>query len=105
MNPGVLDKRVIIQQKVLGQDGSGQPVETWSDVVTVWAQEKFLRGDERFQSRQIVGKSMMTLKIRYRSGISTLNRVSYDGKFWDISDVRRLGRKDMIELDISTRSE
>lgn len=37
MRAGALNRRVTIQKRVQGQDDWGQPIDTWQDVATVWA--------------------------------------------------------------------
>lgn len=105
MRAGRLDKRIIIQSKSVLQNGSGQPIESWSNLAEVWAQELPMRGGERFQAQQINGSAVMTFKIRYLTGLSVLNRIIYDGKTWDIHDIRRIGRKEALEIDASARAE
>jgi len=105
MRAGPLDKRIIIQQKSVVADGAGQLIETWTVLITIWAQVKPQRGNERFTARQIIGKAVMTFIIRFRTGINVLNRISYDNQIFDIHDVRVIGRKRMIEIDATARSE
>ena len=37
MKAGTLNRRVTIQRRVPGQDEAGQPIDTWEDMATVWA--------------------------------------------------------------------
>ena len=102
---GFLDRRVTIQVNAPTLDGAGQEVEVWSTVATVWMRVKPQRGGERFQAHQVMGKAVTTFQARHRTDVSVLNRLVYDGKDWDIHDVREMGRKRGIEIDATARSE
>ncbi|MBM4299281.1 MAG: head-tail adaptor protein, partial [Deltaproteobacteria bacterium] len=66
---GRLDKRVTLQSAVLVRDGHGQPIETWSNVATVWAAIEPIRGREFFAAKQFSAEVTHKLVIRYRSGV------------------------------------
>ena len=105
MRAGKLDRRITIQAKTVSQSSSGEPQETWADVATVWAQARPNRGAERFATIQNVGSAVMTFHIRYRDDLTVLNRISYDGKIWDIIDVRVIGRNVVTEIDCTARAD
>lgn len=106
MRAGKLDRRITLQQaSEASRDAMNAPVYTWSTFATVWAQLIFNRGDERFAAHEVAGASVVTFKIRYRSGVTDKLRISYDGKIYDIRDVRELGRQDGLELDAVARSD
>ena len=108
MRAGDLDRSVIIQAVTVTQNAFGEPVETWVKIhaaATIAAAIKPQRGGERFTSQQVVGKAITTFRIRHRTDVTVLNRIVYDGKTWDIHDVRELGRREGLEIDASARSE
>ncbi len=106
MRIGLFDRRVKIQILTSGVDASGQPTETWNDFITVWMRIKPARGQERFTARQVVGTAVTTFEARHRSDITVdKHRLVFDGRNWDISDIRENGRKRTMEIDASARSE
>lgn len=105
MRAGKLDRRITIQEKSVTTSARGELVETWADVLTVWAQARPNRGSERFGMMQTVGSAVMTFHLRYRADVTVLNRVSYDGKIWDILDVREIGRHVVTEIDCTARAD
>jgi SPP1 family predicted phage head-tail adaptor len=105
MRIGPLDRRLTLQSKQTALDASGQPIETWSTVAEIWGQIVPQRGAERFAAQQIVGHAVTTFRIRWRAGVSVLNRLLYDSKIWDILDVREVRRREALEIDGSARSE
>lgn len=106
MNAGALDRPIVIEERSVSQDTAGQETETWATKWTLNAYVRPARGDERFASQQVVGKNMTTFVIRYRPGVYVEeHRLRFDGKIWDLHDVRLVGRQEGLELDASARSE
>lgn len=105
MRAGRLDRRIVIQKKTLTHDEWGEEVETWADLMTVWAQQQPDRGDERFAHQQLLGTAAMTFVIRARPDLALTveHRISYHGRTWDITDVRELGRNQGLEVDAKAR--
>lgn len=91
MNPGKLDRRILIQVRVVTRDDTGSRVETWSDLVTVWAAkvrtaqtESTIAGGER--PRQVT-----TWEIRNRAITSANHRVRYNSETYEISGITETG--------------
>lgn len=72
-----------------------------------WAERLELRGDEKYQSMQVVGEIQCIYRIRYRDDVSTLNIFvdNEDEKEYNISYIKQLGRREGLEITASTRSE
>lgn len=107
MRAGKLDRRLQIFRKSVAESDSGEPVETWALLATVWAQQRPNRGAERFTARQLVGEAVMTFHIRYRADLAMTvqDRLEYEGKVWDIEDIRELGRRVGTEIDATARAD
>ena len=106
MRAGKLDRRITIQRvTVATPNGFNEPIETWGDVVTVWAQQRPNRGAERFSSQEINGQAVMTFHIRYRADLTVKHRIVYGGRIWNIVDVREVGRRVVTEFDAVARGE
>lgn len=107
MRAGKLDRRIIIERASVTALPSGEPVESWSPIATVWAQARPVRGDERFAARQLVGTAVMTFHMRYRAdlALTVKDRIIYDGKTWDILDIREIGRRVVMEIDAKARAD
>lgn len=87
---GKLNRRITIQRRDSGQDGAGQPVQTWTDVATVRAQPA---GDTGLSTIRASGDLPAPIKrysfrIRYREGLDEGMRVVYGGHNFDIKTVR-----------------
>lgn len=87
---GKLNRRVTIQQRTAGQDASGQPMLTWTDVATVWAN---IAGDTGLGSIRASGDlpapvKRYSFRIRFREGLDEGMRVVYGGQNFDVKTVR-----------------
>lgn len=65
MNPGKLNKRILIQKRVCEVDENGFEVEFWQDVKTVWANMKNLNGRELIEAQGNNSKVTKKAIIRY----------------------------------------
>lgn len=102
MRAGGLDRRITIQRQSVAQSDSGEEVITWVDVAEVWARKVENRGDERFAQQQAVGHAPKTFVIRWSSTVAEVtdeHRIVFDGRNFNITDIRELGRREGIELD------
>lgn len=108
MRAGKLDRRITIQGQSISHSDSGQEEITWVDVATVWAEKREDRGSERFATKQIVGRAVTTFRIRWSEAVAVIgskHRLLFDGRTFDITDVREIGRREGIEIDAFAASE
>lgn len=94
-----MDRQVAILRPVNAINEFNEPETTWQLVDMVWAAKIPQRGSERFAAAQVAGHMVTTFKIRWRDDLSPLDRLEYQGRQWDIYDVRELGRRDGLEID------
>ena len=98
MRAGDMDRRITIQERITGESPSGEPIITWEDVGTVWAQVQQQSGREFFAAQQVISERRVVFRLRWLDGITVLHRVIYDDREHDIHEVRELGRREGIEL-------
>lgn len=99
MRAGKLDRRITIQQPTFTRNETGEQIASWADLATVWAKADPVDGDEGFQSDRRVNSARMQFTIRFRPGITTKMRISYDGELFKIEDVREVDRREGLVLD------
>lgn len=87
MNPGNLNKRITLQQQTEEQDASGQLLDNWADIATVWAAIEPLSGREFFAAQQVNSEVTTKIRIRYRDGIKAYMRIKYGERIFDIQSV------------------
>lgn len=108
MRAGPLDRRIEIQAQTTSRSDSGEEEVTWNTIATVAAAKVELRGVERFAAKQITGSSVVTFRFRWSAttaAITTKHRVVYDGREFNVTAVREIGRREGIEVDADTPSE
>jgi SPP1 family predicted phage head-tail adaptor len=87
MNPGELRHRITIQKLVNTQDTFGQPVEQWSDVVTVWASVNPIVGKEFFAAETVNSEVSHKIRIRYKQNITPDMRIKFKDRYFSIQSV------------------
>lgn len=66
---------------------SGDIATTWQVYHKAYANKRFRRGNERFQSVQKEASEVIEWKIRFTSGITQLMRIKQGGDFYDIQTI------------------
>ena len=90
MLAGRLRQRVTVQLVSYTQNSYGEPVETWTDVGTVWADVLPARVQERFiaSGDQQLATVTHTIEMRYLDGLSPVNhRLKWGTQILDIESV------------------
>lgn len=107
MRAGKLDRRITIRRSQKTETNAlNEPIMTWSDVVTVWAQQRPERGSERFAAAQVNGTAVITFHIRYRADVTIQDRIVYDGVEYEIvAPPREIGRRVVTEIDCIARED
>jgi len=106
MRAGKIDRHLTLQ-RVTNRipNGFNEPVEVWTDIAILEAQQRPDRGTERFAAQQLSGQAVMTFQIRYRADLTIEDRIVYGGRIWNIVDVRELGRCAVTEFVAVARAE
>jgi SPP1 family predicted phage head-tail adaptor len=87
MDAGKLRNRITIQQRTLVQDSYGQPIESWADFATVWAEIRSLSGRESLVASAVQGVTNYEINIRFKAGITQSMRVAYKSRYLDIQSI------------------
>lgn len=105
LNSGMLDRQLTIRTVTYANDAAGQPVETWADGDTVWAQRDDKDGREASGSGERAAEVDAVFIIRYRDDVTPVNRVSIDGREYDVVSVLEIGRREGLEISARARAE
>jgi SPP1 family predicted phage head-tail adaptor len=87
MITSTLNKRATIQTPEIAQDVLGQPLLTWADVATVWANVTHLSGLESIRADSETAIVRASIRIRYRAGITPGMRVLVAAQFYNVKAV------------------
>ena len=98
MRAGQLDQRVTLETRTTEPGGWGEPVETWTPVATVWAVVEPLAGREYMAAQAAQSEIVARIRIRYRPGITSQDRVIHEGTTYNIKSVIdiRSGRRELV---------
>lgn len=91
MQSGKLRQRVTVQLVTQTQDSYGEPVESWAEIDTVWAEVKPATGQERFvaSADQQLATLTHVVNMRYLDGLSPVNhRLLWGTRVLDIETVQ-----------------
>lgn len=75
MHAGRLRDRLTIQNAVTSRSPSGQPVESWVDGKTIWAETKGISGREKMVSGAEKAEATIRVWVRFRSDITSASRL------------------------------
>lgn len=87
MNIGDLNRSVVIKSPPSGQDAAGQPSGSWTTVATVWANVRVLNGTETLKASAPVSSVRASIRIRYRTDVTSAMRVEQGSTVYQILSV------------------
>lgn len=79
-----LNRRIDILEEQVTRDSFGGEDKKWIVKKTVWAYINPVSGTEYFKSQQVQAENTTTIKIRYNTSVSVLNRIGYQDKQYEI---------------------
>lgn len=84
IDPGKMRHRITFQTFDGTSDGYGDPLDAddahWPDVVTTWAAIDPISGREFYAAEQSQSEVTHKVRLRYRPGITTAMRISWQGR-------------------------
>jgi len=87
MRAGKLNNRITIQTMPAAYDSYGAPNGTWVDSISVWSNIEMTGGNELYQAKKLYADSTAVFKVRYTTSISTLNRIKYGTRYFEILSI------------------
>jgi len=99
MNAGKLKDRITVQARGQTQDAYGEPLESWTDVLSAWGLVEELRGREYFSDARVAADVDTRVTMRYRSEIAPAQRIVVsDGRVLDIKAPIADAKKTKLEI-------
>lgn len=92
---GNLNSRIKIQTRALTATNTGsiESIETFTDLVEVWAAIETTRGSQLWNGVEISNPFTHKIYIRYRSDIDFNEWIEFESEKYDIVDVENLEQK------------
>lgn len=98
---GKMDRRITLQAKTEAQNSYGEPVPSWSEFATVWAQKIEMGGREYLASQQVAPEVVRRYRIRYLSGLNeSMRLVDENAEHWDIQRIAEGGRRQWLDITV-----
>lgn len=100
MRAGKRDRLVSVERYTITEDAFGSPVQTWAEHLQAWAQIIYGTGAERREAGREGATQPATFRLLADAdtlGITTADRIAFDGDNWDIVSLSPLGR-DGLEI-------
>ncbi|QYX58119.1 phage head closure protein [Roseovarius sp. SCSIO 43702] len=108
MMAGRYDRRAQFRRYVEIDDGFGT-VQSWEDHGDpVWVQLTHVSDSEKWHAAQVQATVTSRLRLRWSSfaaDISPLDRVICEGRDYNITGVKEIGRRKAIEITASARAD
>ena len=97
---GKLDRQIIIQRRALVENATGECVETWSNLLTVWASVMYPKSGVREDVTEgaVYATNRANFEIR-KTDVTVIDRIVYNGDNWDIIRISEQGRNDRLILE------
>lgn len=105
LRAGLLDRRVVLKRRSEAVDTSGQAVESYDPIGTVWARVEHLGGQEGPGEQQTVATGEVRFTIRWRADVTPLHRITHDGLPYDVVSVAEEGRREALVIVARARTE
>lgn len=87
MEPGTLNRKVSLRARGSTQDATGQPVETWTEYATPWANIRNRTGAESLRGDMDVSIVQTSIRIRRRTDVTAAHRVYHGSTVYEIKAV------------------
>lgn len=98
LNIGKMDRHITIERETEIVKPSGDLVKAWMPVAVVWAEVLQQSATEFFTGFGEAETGTMIFRVRYRPGITTADRVTYNGQSYGLKEIKELGRFEALEL-------
>jgi len=83
-SPSEFNSRITLERPERVPDGGGGFTATWVEVATIWAIVDEFQSEEMVIAMQSTPKTILKVKIRYRSDLKSDWRVSYKGNYYNV---------------------
>ena len=99
MRAGKLDRTIRIDTYSAGvPDDYGTVTETWTALATLRAQLVQASTEEFIRAYGASDETVIIFRTRWLAGVTNADRVHYEGEFFNIKEVKEIGRRKGLEL-------
>lgn len=98
MRAGKLDRFITIERKSETVSDSGSVVAAWTEIATTRAEIVKASADEFLTGFGEAERGTTVFRLRYRDGVTTADRIIFDGIAHDIKEIVEIGRRRGLEI-------
>lgn len=101
MRAGQRNRRITIERATFTRNALNEKVETWISYADAFAEVIFGTGQERREAAQESATAAATFRVldtQLTRVVTTRDRISFDGTYWDITSVVPLGFNEGREI-------
>lgn len=98
MRAGKLDRSITIERKSETVSDSGSAFTAWTNIATARAEIVRQSADEYLTGFGEAETGTVIFRIRYLGGITTADRIIFDGTAYNIKEIAEIGRRRGLEL-------
>jgi len=95
---GKLDRKISLYQHSTSLNAMNEPETTWLHYATVSANVMHQSAREMWSAGSERASQATRFVIRFRDDISERDRIKYGSKFYAISGITEMGRREMLEI-------
>ena len=108
MQAGQLDRRVTLQRASTAPNSFNEPESIWLPLATVWASKTDVSDGEKLRSAEVGATIDTRFQIRWSTRVSSIgpkDRLTFEGRTYDIVGVKEIGRRLGLEISATARNE
>jgi len=108
MDAGRMDRRIAIKRATSSVNSFNEASDTWATLATVWANAAPVSDGERMRAGETLAQMQVRFVIRWSATTATVDpkdRLTFDGREFDINGVKQIGRRDYLEITATARAE
>ncbi|KQZ50729.1 head-tail adaptor protein [Rhizobium sp. Root149] len=98
MRAGKLDRQITLQRFSSAPDDYGTPQSVWVDVAVLRAQIIQSAAEEFLKAPGAVEETSIIFRTRYLDGVTTADRIDYEGRFFNVKETKEIGRRKGLEI-------
>lgn len=100
-NPGRKNRKILVRKPVVTND-RGEVTVTHEDFLTLWAEERPMRMEERYQAQARHTMRVSNFRVWFRSDITQEMVIAHEGRLWRVTGLAEVGNRE--ELDITAEA-
>ena len=98
MRAGTLDRTITIERATTAVDDFGTSQETWASFARMRAHVIQATTEEFMRGYGASSEAVIIFRIRHHPGITLADRVCFDGRLFDLKEIKELGRREGLDL-------